>query len=146
MSDKFRRSWFQLHLSTAIVLMFVAGGLLWANVHLFPGDKRRYDIYTGMKNPWGWGYHAVYKLSHFDIQEYGWPMTLHATSQSTPHDPETYLDSESMDSTMHLDTSGLLKDPSWFSIPVNVMAAMAILVCCALLCEWLISRREGRKP
>lgn len=25
------RPWFQLHLSTAVVLMFVAGGLLWAN-------------------------------------------------------------------------------------------------------------------
>ena len=32
MTDKPRRFWFQLHLSTAIVLMFVAGGFLWANV------------------------------------------------------------------------------------------------------------------
>jgi hypothetical protein len=112
-----KRRWFQMNLSTAILLMIAAGGLLWSNVH----------------------------LSHFDIQEYGWPMTMHATSQSTPHDPETYLDSESMDSTMHLDTSGLLKDPSWFSIPVNVMTAMAILVCCAL-CEWLFRPREGRMP
>src|SRR5947208_189659 len=31
MSDK-RRVWFQIHLSTAIVLMFVGGGLLWLNV------------------------------------------------------------------------------------------------------------------
>ena len=30
MSDK--RRWFQIHLSTAVVLMFVAGGLMWANV------------------------------------------------------------------------------------------------------------------
>jgi hypothetical protein len=26
-----KRHWFQIHLSTAIVLMFAAGGLLWAN-------------------------------------------------------------------------------------------------------------------
>ena len=34
MTDKPRRAWFQLHLSTAIVLMFVAGGLLWANIRV----------------------------------------------------------------------------------------------------------------
>jgi hypothetical protein len=28
-----RRPWFQFHLSTAVVLMFVASGLLWASVH-----------------------------------------------------------------------------------------------------------------
>src|SRR6266404_1141238 len=32
MTDKPRRPWFQIHLSTAIVLMFVAGGILWLNV------------------------------------------------------------------------------------------------------------------
>lgn len=31
MSDKPTHRWFQFHLSTAIVLMFVAGGLLWLN-------------------------------------------------------------------------------------------------------------------
>lgn len=31
MSEKKRR-WFQIHLSTAVVLMFVAGAILWANV------------------------------------------------------------------------------------------------------------------
>ena len=33
MSEKPRR-WLQIHLSTAIVLMFVAGGMLWANIHI----------------------------------------------------------------------------------------------------------------
>ena len=32
MSDKSNRRFWQIHLSTAIVLMFVAGGLIWANV------------------------------------------------------------------------------------------------------------------
>lgn len=27
-----KRPWFQIHLSTAVVLMFVAGGLIWANI------------------------------------------------------------------------------------------------------------------
>ena len=32
MSEQPKRRWFQFHLSTAIVLMFVAGGLLWLNM------------------------------------------------------------------------------------------------------------------
>jgi hypothetical protein len=34
MSDSPRR-WFQIHLSTAVVMMFVAGGFVWANCQLF---------------------------------------------------------------------------------------------------------------
>ena len=38
MSDKPRRAWFQIHLSTAIVLMFMAGGMMLAN---FRGEHLR---------------------------------------------------------------------------------------------------------
>jgi len=38
-----KRAWLQFHLSTAILMMFVAGGLLWANLYtyessLWPGE------------------------------------------------------------------------------------------------------------
>src|SRR6185436_7080909 len=33
MSEPGRRRWFQLHLSTCILLMMVAGGLLYTNMH-----------------------------------------------------------------------------------------------------------------
>lgn len=36
MSEPKPRRWFQIHLSTAVVLMFVAGALIWANVHPRP--------------------------------------------------------------------------------------------------------------
>jgi hypothetical protein len=39
MSDKPKRAWFQIHLSTAIVLMFAAAGLLWVNAA--PAEDRR---------------------------------------------------------------------------------------------------------
>ena len=32
MTDKPRRAWFELHLSTVIAMMFVAGGFMWANM------------------------------------------------------------------------------------------------------------------
>jgi len=49
MSDKPKRR-FQLHLSTLIVLSFVAGGLVWANMpHYFPADSffSSYDMRQG---------------------------------------------------------------------------------------------------
>jgi|SRR5579862_2975580 len=47
-----RRARFQIHLSTAIVLMFVAGGLIWANV-----NGRRILIggpFIGTEQNYGW--------------------------------------------------------------------------------------------
>ena len=34
MNTPTRRRWFQVHLSTCVVLMFVAGGVIWANVRV----------------------------------------------------------------------------------------------------------------
>jgi len=42
MSEKKRR-WFRIHLSTAIVLMFVAGAVLWANT--IPQDGGYYQLF-----------------------------------------------------------------------------------------------------
>ena len=39
-----KRRWFQIHLSTAVVLMITAGALLWANVRLI--NTRRANIYS----------------------------------------------------------------------------------------------------
>ena len=66
-----KRPWFQIHLSTAVVLMVVAGGLVWANVAL----KSIYGIYDS----YGWPFDAFYARSnrsggYFGIQIEG----LHA--------------------------------------------------------------------
>ena len=53
-----KRRWFQIHLSTAIVLMFVAGGLVLSNV-----EKRRVDFDLG---------HSSEAVSY----ERGWPWTI----------------------------------------------------------------------
>ena len=39
-----KRPWFQFHLSTAIVLMFVAGGILWANLQ----ERIVYEFYADL--------------------------------------------------------------------------------------------------
>ena len=46
MSDKRRRTWFQIHLSTAVVLMFVAGGGLWINT-LHRNSEREVGLSLG---------------------------------------------------------------------------------------------------
>jgi hypothetical protein len=39
MNDQKKRPWFQFHLSTLIMVTFVAGGLIWANVRVWkPSD------------------------------------------------------------------------------------------------------------
>jgi hypothetical protein len=45
-----RRAWFQIHLSTAVVLMFVAGGLMWGS---FISQQ------TGERKTWGWPFVLV---------------------------------------------------------------------------------------
>ncbi|MCY3020742.1 MAG: hypothetical protein NTW87_17125 [Planctomycetota bacterium] len=62
-----KRPWFQFHLSTAIILMFVAGGLLWANVRL---HTQRVDLFFGESRV----------VSRFEAREWGnrtvrgWPL------------------------------------------------------------------------
>ena len=45
------RKRFQIHLSTAIVLMFVAGGLIWTNCGVFRSKSIMYPFY---EKSWGW--------------------------------------------------------------------------------------------
>jgi len=64
-----KRPWFQYHLSTAILLMFVAGGLLWVNLRVpnsyAPGEGGlgMYDILL--------------------VRQYGWPCTFYEEFYST---------------------------------------------------------------
>ena len=48
--------WFQFHLSTAVVLMFVAGGIMWANMHV----RMTGEMWKGEWIPYpGFGWPAV---------------------------------------------------------------------------------------
>ena len=68
-----KRALFQFHLSTAVVLMFAAGGIMWSNtrvtlIELGVGDD---DCYRGV---------------------YGWPLNAAETYTTTPWDrPETVI-------------------------------------------------------
>ncbi|HEY3323514.1 MAG TPA: hypothetical protein VGP72_23880 [Planctomycetota bacterium] len=56
MSDPKKRRLFQIHLSTCIVLMFVAGGLLWLNV---APHRILYAVYVTGFPLWSWYSHEI---------------------------------------------------------------------------------------
>ena len=60
-----KRKWFQIHLSTALVLMFAAGGLLWANL-----QAEDYDDVATLSS--GYTYRG-WPLSSYRIQWWGDP-------------------------------------------------------------------------
>src|SRR5438105_4088179 len=81
MTDSPKRRWFQIHLSTAIVLMFVAGGLLWMN--LMPAQFILIENSFGIKSPMNIKdaiNDKTFREIEMDrvytcINEYGWPQT-----------------------------------------------------------------------
>ena len=98
--------WFQIHLSTAIGLMFAAGGLMWANFIAYTWQVDALDLYNwayGLPLPWyKWYEINTGKVEHASVLKYG--------------------------------------------ILVNMIFAIVILTCLAVVCEYNIRRREGRKP
>ena len=109
MSDKPRRAWFQIHLSTAIVLMFVAGGLLWANV-VYRVDPSFAFAHDGAR---------------IELHVQGWPL----------HFDEYTIPSFRKDTVYPI-----------LPYPINMLTALAIFGSTALVCEFIIRRREARAP
>ncbi len=107
-----RRRWFQFHLSTAIVLMFVAAGLLWINVRIDPATIVHLPYIPPDSN-------VTFSppLGVADCR--GWPWYFHMK-------PDVM-------SWYEWHYGPLLGDAA---------VVLAILVAVAFLCEWRIRRRE----
>jgi len=110
-----RRARFQIHLSTAIVLMFVAGGLIWANVRASWNYVRSFDNITWTNREFGCPFTGVYYFEHIN--------------QDNPEYVESIR----------------FYTPSYIQIALNLIIAFLILFACWFICEWLIRRRAARK-
>ena len=66
MSEAPRRKRFQIHLSTAVVMMIAAGVLIWANVTKSQGDS--FEMLGFETHLYGWPFNA--KLVRIDDSEY----------------------------------------------------------------------------
>ncbi|HLX59653.1 MAG TPA: hypothetical protein VKX17_00085 [Planctomycetota bacterium] len=125
-----RRWRFQIHLSTAIVMMFVAGGLIWANtrVHRDPcpddseGDRAFMEWIATGANP-----------------ARGWPFTI---ARASP-----IHTTQSVENGVLMPPVSKQAPPVWFwgDLVTDVVIALGILVGVWLLCERLIRRRAARK-
>ncbi len=129
MSDKFKRRFWQFHLSTAILLMFFIGCSIWANSRINNAALLRQIEEDSDKSfveetkkvifvyPYTWD-----QLSN--CPEYGWPVTAFGPGNSHS-----------------------LK-PFWrkSGIAIDLLFSIGILFVVAFASEWLIRRREGRMP
>ncbi|MCY3017735.1 MAG: hypothetical protein NTW87_01710 [Planctomycetota bacterium] len=112
-----KRPLFQYHLSTAIIAMFAASGLLWAN---FNTDR------VGLIR---WENRAP--LPGRTVEPgIGWPL---------PFCPEFTVYSG-------LDGEGYYTTSGWKPVALvfDILIAVLVLAFCVTLCEWLIRRRERR--
>jgi hypothetical protein len=110
-----KRTWFQIHLSTAIVMMFVAGGLIWVNLR-----EQWFDVLTLSNQPGA----------------YGWPFPAVYNDAIYPPAPEKVWWSCSIDQTIYFVRYRLIWDAA---------TAFILIASAWFLCEWLIRRRAARK-
>lgn len=142
-----KRAWFQLHLSTCVVLMFVAGALVWANVRKgWAIDNELLTPVTGLDTP-------TPETAYFEVR--GWPLPYqHARSQydlwdgKKPTLMEVWLDlplsvPDSDLSLYPLDESIWQHPETWDRtyLAADLGVAVALLVVLAVICEALIRRR-----
>jgi len=125
----------QIHLSTAIVMMFVAGGLIWGNV-----TPRRYDMNCTLYS----------KMPDVSVPTvcYGWPMALYFIVKRevipegyVPHNIGEFapLHKAANGNYYYIDLVFLL------GFPFNAFIATTILFATWFLCECLMRRRVLRK-
>ena len=134
-----RRPWLQVHLSTCVILMFVAGALLWANAtertHTtlwLPGQcqitsqeialARNSEYFAYIEHTW---------------TEQGWPWNLRTERQVATHQFK-WGDEFPRHRYAY---------PIWDleSIPLDALVALGILAAVAVACEAWIRRRARRK-
>jgi hypothetical protein len=118
-----RRKRFQIHLSTAIVMMFVAGGIIWANVRdsLTLSEHEHWKRYRDSQMEFGGKFYWTRNSEH------GWPFTVVIVSESNYKPDPRY------------------ERPYYLMAAVDLAVALAILFAVWFLCEWLARRRAARK-
>ncbi len=138
---------FQLHLTTCIVLMFVAGGLLWANMRpreIFDGTLESGGLMSVVGSSRGMSSHTE-RLVH---NEWGWPASANAEPtffEQVQQDDE--LEEEiaaAMAGKNYIPTRPVQAPSHWRpkGLAINIATALAILLAVAVLSEWLLRHRK----
>ena len=120
---------FQIHLSTAIVMMFVAGGLIWANLF----NKTRCGPIRLYYNGGYTDYSSVLPDKTWTYPTYGFPFG------AIVHD--TYKNPYFKDAPITV----LWSEVNYLNIFLDIGFALLILFTVWFLLEWLICRHAARK-
>ena len=132
MSDKPKRRFWQIHLSTAVALMVVVAVLMLLNTA--PKSPRIWQglLYTQQEMY----VDDLVVLRRFESRRYGWPMLAYPSTRSqmlTLSDGTEFV--------------GIVAEDRWDAgcITVNVLIGALLLYFTARFCEIRIRRREARK-
>ena len=118
-----KRPWFQIHRSTAIVLMFAGGGILWANansswyvlkLNLSPSDQ--YGSQYNKIYAYGWPYDAVWDV--------------HDNGVKQPDGKFLYTRIETK--------------PAYEAIAIDLLIGLLLLLAATCISEWFIRRKLAK--
>jgi len=124
MNDKIPKRWFQLSLTTCIVMMVVAGVLVWANLK---SEEMTWDAWDATADG-----RAVAGYSN----NRGWPfMAFKGSPEWQTRDQQVLL---------KLQVSTRTSELSFWYASIDVAVAFTILAATAFACEWY-TRRHARK-
>jgi len=151
-----KRRWLQIHLSTALVLMFAAGGLMWLNstVRISTEPFIDYDASNG-RDTFTWGgtsnfassqpstldSNPLISTTQFNyLERNGWPYAFSEMCMRLPMPKSLNLfDSFTSDSPPIIVTRSFRStDLVW-----NILIGLALLAALAVICEFLIPRKNA---
>jgi len=121
-----KRAGVQVHLSTAIVLMFVAGGLVWANVH-----QRIY-----VNHPVGFSTPRAESIIFGEYFAWGWPLDC----------KEIHYQWEGNGGIPNLVKTVQLAQTTYWDLKlliIDTIIALAILAAVGFALEWRVRRKKG---
>jgi len=124
------RKLFQLHLSTALVLMFVAAGLVWLNVR---------EVKTGnYEKPWTYVPVSMSLLSNAKVLTHarGWPWYFQSYWYESWVYPEIY------GSAPEWKEGSIVEWDRWH-LAFNILVALALLAGVGVAVEWVVRRRSS---
>ena len=127
--DPPRRKRFQFHLSTAIVMMFVAGGLMWMNT----SNRGLYEIVGGSA-------YGPTEIDSYAVST-GWPF-IAVLRSGKAFEAEHTSEGYSIDRTPAGESPIMI---DYWIASLDTIFGLALLLILCLVCESIIFRREGKK-
>ena len=122
-----KRPWLQFHLSTAVVLMFVASGLLWLNMRPHQCLCSLPEVGAGATGL------AVY---------YGWPWPAWVSGLEDDASGERANYKAVVAAAVRI---AMDRTRSFVAGVADALLALGIMASAAVSCEWRIRRRERRQ-